>query len=152
MKNQQISNRVIFAFSFILACFLYSCSEQDCKTTINFTNSESKTIRIGKYDSTFYGHILKLSEINVKYQPVSDTLVKDSVLTSKEIRLDFIDRAHNLLGSFNLRTGDETVFGVSNPGLSFSQIKVRCDSINIQDSTVIFEVWNSAYYQDCGNW
>lgn len=148
----KIRNLIFPIFLILGITLIYSCSDQNCKTTINYTNSESKTIRIGKYDSTFFGHIMRLSEINVKYQPVNDTLVKDSVLTSKEIKFDFIDKSFKSLGTFSLKTGEETVYGISEPGLKFSRIKVRCDSINIQDSTVIFEIWNSAYYQDCGNW
>jgi hypothetical protein len=155
---------------------LLGCGEsQPCSTEVKYLQWVNYEVTINDSIQTFYGHLLKVDQIEVEKSVFADstfieadtiytendttyiaadtTIVLDTILvnSSAQIKLYNIEEIVDSLSTI-ISVGDELKYGSENVGAGYSHVIIRCDSISFDTNFVRFSILNSEIYQDCSTW
>jgi hypothetical protein len=152
-----------FLSAFICLILFVSCNDTtNCPVTYKYLNSDNIAINLDSSALTFFSNKITFSKLNYITKKITDTIFHPSdstytyntrtVLDSVSALLAVKNDSTNYSAGVTIRLNDSASAGIKEPGIYYSNIKIICDSINIQMKTAYLRIFNSKFLQDCTDW
>ena len=170
-------NRIIKTAAFLLIMFaIFACSDDNpCSNEVKYLQWKEYRISMNDTAETFYGHVMKVLDIEINtsivndtvyspadtiysdndttYIPADTTITSDTLTNTGKVTFELYSPETEVESEENVMNVDSQIeYGIKEFGSNYSHILIYLAGIDEETLQAIFRVRNSELYQDCSNW